>query len=564
MHKSNWHPEAANPWRYGLAANLKFALIELAQVGRYDSLIVLELDMVIFNPLRMLYFLCHVSDTRTSTSRRFSSTAQQQYLDRSTPTPETTARTTSVSREGLFLRQAQAEDVSQDSVFFTNGDFHFVHEGFMIFTKIQDKRTGSAPAGNVLDKYTPTEKESLFLQVGDRDGDDVEAVEDVEEAAHTPKTEKRDFSNGNVQLSQRGKEELSVFEQILLLTEYMPVTQTSINGDPATARTDFHHGRHYYAENGLGAGMFYYFFQKLKLLKPHVLDRCDWNYYLELQFRSKGRNVGGEDVHEIMFGGDGRGEEGASASTPPSTSSSTTSHEKHDALSQDEQDETLGTASSVLSWYSTLLHSVDRDPEIEQLKYLLLELAGAGHEENDDKAGGRGTQDGASSTDHKSWLRLLDMLEWSELPRLGVRIAPVLRQNLGERHQFYTDLTQSKNGTHAYEAVSNTLLLLKDRLRHLLNRSSSSKLALFPSRLQPRWCRSASLMGQTPGPNGTPTYALCLQWPVEVAEYGEARVDRCTLDRGPPTVVHKLDRDIMLQVDSLQERLPRCDAEGVY
>lgn len=44
-------------------------------------------------------------------------------------------------------------------------------------------------------------------------------------------------------------------------------------------------GDTWYPRGAIISGLAHFLFQRLEMLKPHVLDRYFWGYYLESQFR---------------------------------------------------------------------------------------------------------------------------------------------------------------------------------------------------------------------------------------------------------------------------------------
>jgi len=458
MHKSHWRTKAANAWRYGLPAMLRFAFLELAELGGFDAMLVMELDMVLFNPFRVLYFMQHVGNS----GRR-----------KDTYSNGKTSRATKITNK-LLRPELSTEDVSSNHVFVTNGDFHYVHEGLLIFSKV----------GNVDSDFEWNWDKNVNTKLELSDA----LTTNSENIRLTQKDLGDSNANPSVFLTDLARKKLSIYRQFLLLLKYTPVTSTSINNNPKTARADMHSGHKYYEENGIGAGVFYYMFAQVGIQKIKVLDRCEWNYFLENQFRQKFRSIGGDGYHELKVKSgsvaDIEGAEGKYYEQSP-----------------------------ILKWYEEHFSFATADLDFEQKKY-----------------------------------KRLQEIDWrvdrEDFPKTDAEGGASEEQAL--TFHFSVNKWTSTNGEEASNINTKTTPLLPPP---------------FPSHLQPRWCSAVSLR-----PSANFKHAaggLCLQWPIEVSDFQEDRTDRCRPEKGPPAIIHKLDRELLMYLDFFVEEKKHCEEYGI-
>ncbi|CAD7922743.1 unnamed protein product [Amoebophrya sp. A120] len=570
MHKSHWSSKVADKWRYGLAAMTRFALLELAEVGRYDAFFCLELDMVVFNPFRVLHLLAYVTDGRKRARNGL-------FFDSSSSSCTSTSKFCDQG-EAKTLSMEGAEEQTQehpkfDSVFFTNGDYHFVHEGFLIFTKIRTppKREIAGFSATLEEQLSQQsdEIESARARSGTTTGLDHTSTavlpsstrrfqnrrkfiesrylvfeedkkKEIKQSPEEEDSEKQDPSDHKIPLQKSNRlvarvttqaaEELSPFARILLLLEYLPVTETQINenrnflpDNRSVPKTDLHNGLNgFYDENGIGAGLLYVFFRSdaLRVLEPFVLDRCQWNYYLEVQFRSKGRAIKGEQLYAID-----EKHQGWNAKKPVEDGADETAsialEQGENAIEVDDSvihPSPRGAHQLAVSKFYEPFQRVTQDLAVEEQKYVLLQqirngVVGKGEEV-------RGAEDAGQVDANTTWMGAL----------------------------FRT--------TSLFEQNAENPKADQEKLPHV-----DPPLQPFPHAHQPSgWCRTASLRPLV----NDPEYGMCLEWPVEIPDHGlEARVDRCAAYEGPPVIIHKMERSLLLQLAYYQEEFRHCSHYGV-
>ena len=523
MHKSHWLAATANRWRYGLAAQLRLGFLEVAELGEYDAFLLLEPDIIVFNPFRLLFLMGRVAD------------------------PE---------RAG--------------GVWFTNGDYHFVHEGLLLFSRLGGRSSARALPGNNAERGAP----SPFL-----------GMLRIFLATPVTATTMGPIPANNADLlSLLRPLHPPTQEEGRTMTTKAPEYSYSLHSYP---RTDMHPGgSELYRDNGIGAAVLWLLFQSpIRVLRPEVLDRCTWNYYLEYQFRTKARSVGGDDLLNLDEDDEGesatssvdhadskaeggveaRGwrssqEEGSSESRGSSSVDISSGGAKANSSSAER---TPSRRDLVRQFYEANFLFAGRDLALERSKFALLDAAeyGGAFSSSDEADGG------AEAAFHAAEQHLSTQERVLQFSHQPIFLEEIFRRTA-------EDLPTNASAPEAEVQVpTNTDPALEDAPTNASapeaeevpappeKRVSPSRKEppgpLFPNARQREWCASAFLRPSVPHAE----HAMCLQWPLEVGL--EARTDRCMPQHGPPAIIHKMERDLMLYLDFFLEELNHCATFGV-
>lgn len=424
MHKSHWLAASANRWRYGMAAQLRLAFLEVLELGEYDALLLVEPDIVVFNPFRVLHLMATV-----------------------------------------------AEPEHENGVWFTNDDYHFVHEGVLLFSRIIQSKSSPTPFLAML---------RLLLR--------------------TPVTA--------TSIGRRGRRVIDEDDTV----DFYP-------------RVDLHPGgSSLYHDNGIGAAILWFLFQKEKIMRPQVLDRCLWNYYLEYQMRTKSGPIVFQDEFYLS---EKEETDGSGVLAEQNNASSMIFSSGDDGEDPQFRD---SPRALVRQFYEQHFLRASRDLNAERRKYALLDAAELAFRGNvSPRAAYR-----AARRDARRRERIFSFVHLRterEEPQGDNISEPLVPGRPGGEGKLDGGLADDEFGRDA----------LGDEL-------------LFPPGLD--WCAAAFVQPSV----SEMEYTLCLDWPIEngLGPGLESRTDRCAGQNGPPVLIHKLEKDLKWYLDFFMEELNHC------